>query len=232
MGRENAFFSVRKRSFSCSISPSKGADFQSSGKSSRRARGSTTAPERAWLLISLPFSRTAIESSHAALLGQAGEVVGPCQAGRSGAHEENVDLQGFALIAHACDLLDPVQRIHLEHGCYHGPRALGCHSFVLQVRRDLRPTFAGKAHPLRAAFPAPGARGSCPPDLRRGRPYRPDARPKVLYPKYFYDELGSRLFEAICALPEYYLTRAEAGDPARARRRDRGLPQGPVRPVR
>ena len=28
-------------------------------------------------------------------------------------------------------------------------------------------------------------------------------------PKYFYDELGSRLFDAICLLPEYYLTRAE-----------------------
>jgi dimethylhistidine N-methyltransferase len=34
--------------------------------------------------------------------------------------------------------------------------------------------------------------------------------PKFLYPKYFYDELGSRLFEAITALPEYYVTRAEA----------------------
>jgi L-histidine N-alpha-methyltransferase len=34
--------------------------------------------------------------------------------------------------------------------------------------------------------------------------------PKVLQPKYFYDELGSVLFTAICALPEYYLTRAEA----------------------
>lgn len=33
---------------------------------------------------------------------------------------------------------------------------------------------------------------------------------KHLLPKYFYDELGSALFEAICALPEYYLTRAEA----------------------
>ena len=33
--------------------------------------------------------------------------------------------------------------------------------------------------------------------------------PKRLYPKYFYDELGSQLFEAICLLPEYYLTRAE-----------------------
>jgi L-histidine N-alpha-methyltransferase len=36
------------------------------------------------------------------------------------------------------------------------------------------------------------------------------ARPKVLEPKYFYDALGSRLFDAICELPEYYLTRAEA----------------------
>jgi dimethylhistidine N-methyltransferase len=43
-------------------------------------------------------------------------------------------------------------------------------------------------------------------DVRRGL----TSRPKVLYPKYFYDELGSRLFEAITALPEYYLTRAEA----------------------
>jgi dimethylhistidine N-methyltransferase len=30
-------------------------------------------------------------------------------------------------------------------------------------------------------------------------------------PKYLYDVLGSRLFEAICALPEYYPTRTEAG---------------------
>lgn len=42
-------------------------------------------------------------------------------------------------------------------------------------------------------------------DVRRGL----TARPKVLFPKYFYDDLGSQLFEAICRLPEYYLTRAE-----------------------
>ena len=35
------------------------------------------------------------------------------------------------------------------------------------------------------------------------------AHPKRFLPKYFYDELGSQLFEAICLLPEYYLTRAE-----------------------
>lgn len=33
--------------------------------------------------------------------------------------------------------------------------------------------------------------------------------PKRLPCRYFYDRLGSRLFEAICELPEYYLTRAE-----------------------
>ena len=32
---------------------------------------------------------------------------------------------------------------------------------------------------------------------------------KALPPKYFYDERGSELFEAICRAPEYYLTRAE-----------------------
>lgn len=42
-------------------------------------------------------------------------------------------------------------------------------------------------------------------DVRRGL----TSTPKQLFPKYFYDELGSLLFEAICKLPEYYLTRAE-----------------------
>jgi L-histidine Nalpha-methyltransferase len=35
------------------------------------------------------------------------------------------------------------------------------------------------------------------------------SRPRSIPPKYFYDERGSRLFDAICDLPEYYLTRAE-----------------------
>src|SRR5918993_4997095 len=42
-------------------------------------------------------------------------------------------------------------------------------------------------------------------DVRRGLL----SQPKRFLPKYFYDELGSQLFEAICLLPEYYLTRAE-----------------------
>ena len=42
-------------------------------------------------------------------------------------------------------------------------------------------------------------------DVRAGL----SSSPKQLFPKYLYDELGSRLFEAICAVPEYYLTRSE-----------------------
>jgi len=42
-------------------------------------------------------------------------------------------------------------------------------------------------------------------DIQRGL----TSNPKHLFPKYLYDELGSRLFEAICQVDEYYLTRAE-----------------------
>lgn len=42
-------------------------------------------------------------------------------------------------------------------------------------------------------------------DVRRGL----GSRPRTLPPKYFYDARGSRLFEAITRLPEYYLTDAE-----------------------
>lgn len=42
-------------------------------------------------------------------------------------------------------------------------------------------------------------------DVRKGLA----VQPKRFLPKYFYDELGSQLFEAICLLPEYYLTKAE-----------------------
>ena len=34
-------------------------------------------------------------------------------------------------------------------------------------------------------------------------------QPKSLPPRYFYDDRGSKLFESICDLPEYYLTRTE-----------------------
>src|SRR5581483_7207228 len=50
---------------------------------------------------------------------------------------------------------------------------------------------------------------------RSGDTFRDDvwrglsAAQKRLDPKYFYDEKGSRLFERICELPEYYPTRSE-----------------------
>lgn len=37
------------------------------------------------------------------------------------------------------------------------------------------------------------------------------AEPKRVPPKYFYDQVGSHLFQRITALPEYYLTRTETG---------------------
>ena len=49
------------------------------------------------------------------------------------------------------------------------------------------------------------ARSSFAEDVRLGL----TSSPRRLFPKYFYDELGSQLFDAICLLPEYYLTRAE-----------------------
>jgi L-histidine N-alpha-methyltransferase len=42
-------------------------------------------------------------------------------------------------------------------------------------------------------------------DVRRGL----GGRRKSIPPKHFYDEEGSRLFDRICELPEYYLTRSE-----------------------
>ncbi len=42
-------------------------------------------------------------------------------------------------------------------------------------------------------------------DLRQGL----TRQPKTIPPHYFYDEIGSQLFEQICDLPEYYLTRTE-----------------------
>ena len=65
--------------------------------------------------------------------------------------------------------------------------------------------------------------GSLPREFRffDRKPSVPDAREelvaglsapaKTVPPKYFYDEAGSRLFESITELPEYYLTRTETG---------------------
>jgi len=67
------------------------------------------------------------------------------------------------------------------------PRAADADRFILH--RD--------PHPARVASFAE--------DVRAGL----GTRPFGLSPKYFYDDLGSALFEAITRLPEYYLTRIE-----------------------
>jgi L-histidine N-alpha-methyltransferase len=51
----------------------------------------------------------------------------------------------------------------------------------------------------------PDSRATLARDVRRGL----SASPKSLPPKYFYDELGSQLFDRICDTPEYYQTRTE-----------------------
>jgi L-histidine N-alpha-methyltransferase len=51
----------------------------------------------------------------------------------------------------------------------------------------------------------PASASSLADDVRRGLALRQKAIP----PKYFYDDYGSRLFEQICELPEYYPTRTE-----------------------
>ncbi len=46
-------------------------------------------------------------------------------------------------------------------------------------------------------------------DLRQAVLTGLSKNPKSIPPKFFYDERGSQLFDAICELPEYYPTRAE-----------------------
>jgi len=57
-----------------------------------------------------------------------------------------------------------------------------------------------------ALFHADEVRGDFGEDVRTGL----TAPSKWLSPRWFYDELGSSLFDSICFLPEYYVMRAEA----------------------
>ncbi|HZX68400.1 MAG TPA: L-histidine N(alpha)-methyltransferase [Candidatus Elarobacter sp.] len=71
-------------------------------------------------------------------------------------------------------------------------------------------------HPMRMATFAE--------DVRTGL----SSRPFRLSPKYFYDDLGSALFEAITRLPEYYLTRVERDLLATYGREIAGAFDGPI----
>lgn len=65
--------------------------------------------------------------------------------------------------------------------------------------------------PHLADLPAPRATAAVSAELQAGLL----AAQAALSPKFLYDGLGSRLFEAICELPEYYPTRTEAAIIAR-----------------
>ena len=74
-----------------------------------------------------------------------------------------------------------------------------------------------------SATSAPQSRSAFAADLLAGLA----ATPKRIPPKYFYDPAGSRLFERITELPEYYPTRAERGIlKTRARDIARFIPEG------
>ena len=62
---------------------------------------------------------------------------------------------------------------------------------------------------LPASPPAAAAGGPATSDFARDLVAGLRATPKRIAPKYFYDAAGSRLFERITTLPEYYPTRAE-----------------------
>ncbi len=59
--------------------------------------------------------------------------------------------------------------------------------------------------------PAPEAGSLDPTDMRTELALGLSASQAEISPKYFYNPLGSKLFEAICQLEEYYPTRCEAG---------------------
>ncbi len=72
--------------------------------------------------------------------------------------------------------------------------------------------------------PQPSRMATFAEDVRDGL----SAKPMRLSPKYFYDDLGSALFEAITRLPEYYLTRVERDLLATYGREISGLLEGPL----
>ena len=71
-------------------------------------------------------------------------------------------------------------------------------STPIQARQDAAGSLAPEPQALAGAFAQ---------DLMRALA----SRPRSISPKYFYDEQGSRLFDRICELPEYYPTRTEVG---------------------
>jgi len=72
---------------------------------------------------------------------------------------------------------------------------------VARIQRRARSAGLGRTRFTGSLLPADGFREDVIEGLSQPQ--------KALPPKYFYDAAGSRLFERICRLPEYYPTRAE-----------------------
>jgi L-histidine N-alpha-methyltransferase len=92
-------------------------------------------------------------------------------------------------------------------GCEPSPKASKRASLVrIHTRRGMKPTSLSAVPPDRSEHGLAAQETAClEEDVRRGL-----ARsPKALPPRLFYDDEGSRLFERITELPEYYLARAE-----------------------
>lgn len=78
----------------------------------------------------------------------------------------------------------------------------------LALRPDMVETYSGLVDArfqIVSRDPKVDGRAAMAREVREGL----QATPRWISPKYFYDDEGSRLFDAICELPEYYLTRAE-----------------------
>src|SRR5512133_2742992 len=79
----------------------------------------------------------------------------------------------------------------------------GCVHMLTRTLKDI-----GDARdPLASEPPPDAARAAFAQDLMHALA----SRPRSISPKYFYDDEGSRLFDLICELPEYYPTRTELG---------------------
>ncbi len=93
--------------------------------------------------------------------------------------------------------------VRRAHSCILGDTAIWCRAARPAARDDRKATMTDSRSPrfFQSAIADAG------PDAARAALLSP--RPSIA-PKYFYDALGSRLFEAITELDEYYPTRTEA----------------------
>jgi L-histidine N-alpha-methyltransferase len=95
-----------------------------------------------------------------------------------------------------------------EHGIATGTESRCFATARLALKADMVESYSGLVDTrfqITSRDPKVDRRAVMAREIREGL----QAAPRSIPPKYFYDDAGSRLFDAICELPEYYLTRAE-----------------------